>query len=80
MVKSSKEVLQSLDQMSLERCHKGKINRWLGKSAFSTKKLNKGDILTKDDVTFLSPGDGLQPNQVSKYFGKKVFNSLEKGR
>ena len=82
MVKSSKEVLQSLGSNVFRTMSQGeKINRVaLGKSAFSTKKLNKGDILTKDDVTFLSPGDGLQPNQVSKYFGKKVFNSLEKGK
>tara|TARA_Y100000816_G_scaffold292490_1_gene288053 strand:+ start:5688 stop:7928 length:2241 start_codon:yes stop_codon:yes gene_type:complete len=82
MVESSNEVLESLGSNVFRTMSQGeKINRVaLGKSAFSTKKLNKGDILKMTDVTFLSPGDGLQPNQVGKYFGKKIYNSLDKGK
>ena len=44
MVKSSRKFFSLLDQMSLERCHKGKkINRVaLGKSAFFNKKTEQG--------------------------------------
>lgn len=53
------------------------INREnLGKSIVASKKLNKGHILTREDLNVLSPGQGLSPQFIEDLIGTKINRNM----
>jgi N-acetylneuraminate synthase len=53
------------------------INREnLGKSIVASKKLNKGHILTREDLNVLSPGQGLSPQFIEDLIGIKINRNM----
>ena len=42
------------------------------KSIYLTSNKFKGEILSKKDLGFRSPGDGIPPNKIEKIIGKKL--------
>ena len=50
----------------------------LERSIASNRKLIKGQIISKDDVHLLSPGNGIKWSNRAKIIGKEVKNQIEK--
>lgn len=48
----------------------------LERSIASKRKLEKGDIITEEDIYLLSPGDGIKWSEKSKVVGKRVVTSI----
>ena len=54
------------------------INREnLSKSIFSSKKIKKGEIFSKNNVFLMSPGSGMQPNKLNSLLGKTSTRDIE---
>ena len=49
------------------------------KSIVLNKDLSKGDILNKEDLVYLRPGNGIYPIFLSKILGKRIKKDLVKG-
>lgn len=47
------------------------------RSAILNLNLNKGSILKKGMIIFKRPGYGIQPNQINKFYGKKIKKNLK---
>ena len=51
----------------------------LGKSIYAKKDLNRGKVLTEDDLCIASPGNGLSPNKINTLIGKKLIKDIDSG-
>ena len=79
LVKGIREVEQSLGNEFERKISQGElINREnLGKSIVASKRLDKGHIITKDDIKIVSPGQGLSPQKIDELIGKKLVRDIE---
>ena len=51
------------------------------RSAYTSRNLKKGQILTRKDIIYLRPGSGLNEEEVRKILGKKIKKvELDKSR
>ena len=50
------------------------------RSAYASRNLKKGQILTRKDIIYLRPGSGLNEEEVRKILGKKIKVELDKSR
>ena len=49
------------------------------KSMHTNKSLSKGDILKKEDLIMMRPGDGISPMEIDLYLNKKVATNIPEG-
>jgi sialic acid synthase len=49
----------------------------MGKKIVAAKNFKKGHIIKKGDLIFKSPGDGIDPHEADKFYGKKLKVSLK---
>ena len=56
-----------------------KANREFSRSLFVVEDMEKGDVITEDNVRSIRPGFGLHPKYLNEILGKKVNKYLEKG-
>ena len=49
------------------------------RSLYVTENMNKGDVVTEENVRSVRPGYGLHPKFLPKLIGKKVNIDIEKG-
>jgi sialic acid synthase SpsE len=47
------------------------------RSIVANRDLNVGDIITRDDIDFKRPGDGIPPNKLDEVLGKTVNEKIE---
>ena len=45
------------------------VKEIIGRSIVASRDLNKGDIITKDDITYKRPGYGIRPYDEDKILG-----------
>ena len=50
----------------------------MGKKLVASKKLSAGHIITENDISIKSPGDGISPFEITKILGKKIKKNLNK--
>ena len=81
MVDESREVLLSLGSGTTRKISQGeRLNRVaLSKSSFLKNAVMKGDQLALENVSFKSPGDGIQPNKISDFIGKTFSRDFPPG-
>lgn len=48
------------------------------RSIVAQRNLKKGDILTKQDITYKRPGDGIEPSKYSSILGKVLLKDIKK--
>lgn len=79
MKKRALEVESSLGMGDDRSLSQGEvINREnLSKSIFSSKKIKKGEIFSKNNVFLMSPGSGMQPNKLTSLLGKTSTRDIE---
>ena len=47
------------------------------RSIVSSKKINKGQIITNDDISFKRPGHGIQPFELEELLGSKAISNID---
>ena len=47
------------------------------RSIVSLGKINKGEIITKEKLTFKRPGTGISPTNIDRVIGKKALIDIE---
>ena len=80
MVQAIRNVEEALGEMNSRVMTQGElINREnLAKSIICNEAIKKGDIITRDKLSFKSPGIGLQPNRIDELVGLKSIRDVDK--
>jgi len=79
MVKSIREVEKSLGKEEYTVTTKMEKNKELSRSLFISKDIEKGEILTEENVRSVRPGYGLHPKELKNALGKKTKENIKKG-
>src|SRR5690606_27416732 len=76
MVEACHEAYSALGQVNYELTEKNKNRR---RSLFVSQNINKGDVLTTENVRSVRPGIGLHPKYFQEIIGRKASIELQKG-
>lgn len=79
MVDSIRNVEKALGEVNYDLSEKSKLNREFSRSLFVVEDINKGEIITKDNVRSIRPSFGLHPKYLKDIMGKRVNKNLKKG-
>jgi sialic acid synthase SpsE/sugar phosphate isomerase/epimerase len=81
MVKGIREIEESLGGKKERKLSQGELmNREiLGKSLYIKRTIKKGDIVSRDDIEVMSPGQGIPPNQIDQLVGVPASRDMTKG-
>lgn len=79
MVKSIRNVEKAIGKPNFELNEKIKRSRKFARSLFVVKDIEKGEILTSDNVRSIRPNYGLAPKYLKDVLGKKAKSKIEKG-
>lgn len=79
MVESIRNVEKAIGKPNFELNEKIKRSRKFARSLFVVKDIEKGEILTSDNVRSIRPNYGLAPKYLKDVLGKKAKAKIEKG-
>ncbi len=79
MVKSIREVEKSLGKEEYTVTTKMEKNKELSRSLFISKDIEKGEMLSEENVRSVRPGYGLHPKELKNVLGKKTKDNIKKG-
>jgi len=79
MVTAIRNIEQAIGNIDFEVTPKISKAHEFTRSLFAVTNINKGDIITKDNVRSLRPGLGLHPKYYFEILGKKAKANIEKG-
>jgi pseudaminic acid synthase len=79
MVDKVRQTEKLLGNISYEVSEKVKKNRKFARSLFVVDNVKEGDILTKNNIRSIRPGNGLHPKYYFKIIGKKFTKNIMKG-
>lgn len=79
MVKRIRDVEKSLGKVDYNLSDSAMTNRHFSKSLFVIGDVKKGDMVTKNNVRAIRPGDGLHPRFYVEVLGKVFSKDVKKG-
>ena len=79
MVDSIRNIEKALGNDTFELTEKMIVNQDFSRSLFVVEDIEKGDIITEDNVRSIRPGFGLHPKHLKDILGKTVNQNLNKG-
>ena len=79
MVDSIRNIEKALGKVNYELSDKMKVNREFSRSLFVVEDIEKGNVVTENNVRSIRPGFGLHPKYLNEILGKKVNQNLNKG-
>lgn len=79
MVDSIRNIEKALGNDTFELTEKMIINQDFSRSLFVVEDIEKGEIITENNVRSIRPGFGLHPKYLKEIIGKKVKKDLKKG-
>lgn len=79
MVKALREAEKSLGKVTYELTEKQRNGRDFSRSLYAVRDINKGDIITNENVRSIRPGFGMHPKHLNKILGTKSPVSFSKG-
>ena len=79
MVEDVRNAEKSLGKVSFNLSERVKKNKIFQRSLFIVKDVNKGDILSIENVRSIRPGYGMLPKNLNKVLGKKFNQSYSRG-
>ncbi len=79
MVEAVRLTEKSLGNINYELSKKAKKSREFSRSLYVVNNINKGDLITEENIRSIRPGYGLHPKYLKEILGKKVTVNLEKG-
>jgi len=80
MVKAVRGAQKAIGKVSYELTEKQKSGKQFSRSLYVSKDVNKGDVITKENVRSVRPGYGLHPKHLKDILGKIFKSDIEKGR
>jgi len=81
MVNGIREIEESLGHRNERKLSQGELmNREvLGKSLYINRSMKKGEIISRDDIEVMSPGQGIPPNKISQLVGISSPRDMNEG-
>lgn len=79
MVDSIRVVERALGKVSYDLTNKAKKSREFSRSLFAVCDIQKGELLSAENVRSIRPGFGLHPKYLNKIIGKKVAVDIKRG-
>ena len=79
MVKSVRDAENSVGHIDYNLSEKQRKGRDFSRSLYVVKNVNKGDVISHENVKSIRPGFGLHPKFLNQIIGKKFNNELSKG-
>jgi len=79
MIKEIRDVEKVIGNVSYDIAKGAKVHFKGRRSIYISKDIQKGEILTKDNIQIVRPNYGLQPVHFNKILGKKINKSLKAG-
>ena len=79
LIIDTKNVWQTLQNKSDDISIDEKFYKKFRRSIYTTKAINKGDKITKENIKIIRPGLGLEPKYYEKILGKKVNKKIDAG-
>ncbi len=79
MVKAVRTAEKMLGKVTYEMDEKKAKSREFSRSLFVSQDVNKGDVITKDNIRSVRPGFGLHPKYYEEILGRKFLDTFSKG-
>lgn len=79
MVKAVREAEKAIGKVSYSLTEKQKTGKQFSRSLYVAKDIQKGDIITAENVRSVRPGFGMHPKYLKEILNKKVTKNLELG-
>ena len=79
MVSAVRMAEMAMGEVSYELTDKMRAGRDFSRSLYIAENVNKGDIITEQNVRSVRPGYGLHPKHLKSILGKKFVGQYEKG-
>ena len=79
MVNKVRDTEKLLGKVSYDVSEKVKTNRKFARSLFVVENVKIGDLITKDNVRSIRPGNGLHPKYYKEILGKKFNENISIG-
>jgi sialic acid synthase SpsE/sugar phosphate isomerase/epimerase len=81
MVKVVRDIEESLGNQNERKLSQGELmNREvLGKSICVNRSMKKGELISRENLQVISPGQGISPNQIDRLIGVPVPRDMEMG-
>ena len=79
MVNSVRKAEKMLGKVDYEMTEKKKKSRTFSRSLFVSENVKQGDILTKENIKSVRPGNGLHPKHYEEVLGKSFLINCDKG-
>ena len=79
MVKAVREAEAAIGNVDYTLTEKQLQGRNFCRSIYISKDVNKGDIITLENLQSVRPGYGMHPKELNKVLGKKFNSNFEKG-
>lgn len=79
MVTSIRNVEKALGTVNYQLSPKVEKSRVFARSLFIVKDVNKGEVITEENVRSIRPGNGLHPKYFNLILGKKFRNDFKMG-
>ncbi len=79
MVKAVRGAEKAIGSVSYELTEKQKSSKQFTRSLYVSKNVNKGDVITKENVRSVRPGFGMHPKYLDEVMGKTFNFNLRKG-
>ncbi len=79
MVKDIRQAEKAIGHISYGATKQEKINIVFRRSIFCVQDIQKGEILTEDNVRIIRPGYGLQPKYYPEILGQTALSDIKRG-
>lgn len=79
MVKSVREAEKAIGKVNYSLTEKQKKGKDFSRSLYIVEDIQKGEVITEQNVRSIRPGFGLHPKYLREILGKKAKTELEKG-
>ena len=79
MVKAVRDAEAALGNINYKLTEKQLAGRNFSRSLYIVKDVNKGELVTQENVRSIRPGYGIHPKELNKVLGKKFNSNYEKG-
>jgi pseudaminic acid synthase len=79
MVEAVREAEKAVGRVSYEPTEKQIKGRAFSRSLYVVKDIEKGEVITEENVRSIRPGFGLHPKYLRDFLGKKLNYSVDKG-
>jgi pseudaminic acid synthase len=79
MVDSVRDLEKALGKVTYKLTEKVEKNKQFARSLFVVNDSESGDLITKENIRSIRPGNGLHPKYYKKILGKKFSEDVTRG-